>query len=217
MIFILTPSGTSFQHRIEKVHLTCLGEQLKGKNESGVCKTLIRSRVWHQDNFTSELLWRFLQLPLHNVLLETTAKKLWCSNRGSRKFEYSLALKKIHCVIPDSKGQVQTEVFSEPSTFSTTHMVHLQDEECQVEDIRGFVTCKYDKVMGWMCVTSEWQWHFFYPFGPSRSFMNPSLPDILWVPVSKMDPETATCHAHVISEKECYYTTKKLENRPHRQ
>jgi hypothetical protein len=56
---------------------------------------------------------------------------------------------------------------------------------------------------------------------PSKSFMYPSLPDILWVPASKVltkvDPETATSHTYVISEKETCCTTEKLEARLCRQ
>jgi hypothetical protein len=42
---------------------------------------------------------------------------------------------------------------------------------------------------------SEIQLTFLHPSGPSKSFMYPSPPDILWVPASvvltKVDPETA--------------------------
>jgi hypothetical protein len=46
---------------------------------------------------------------------------------------------KIHCcyyclIEPSS----EKNVFSEANVFNTTQVVHLQDEECQVEDIRVF-------------------------------------------------------------------------------
>jgi hypothetical protein len=45
-------------------------------------------------------------------------------------------------------------VFSEANVFRTmhTHIVHLQDEEYQVEDIRGYVTCEYDRKWWLACV-----------------------------------------------------------------
>jgi hypothetical protein len=55
---------------------------------------------------------------------------------------------------------------------------------------------------------------FLFPSGPSKSFLYPSLPDILRVPASKVlikaDPETAMGHTYVISEKESCCTTEKL-------
>jgi hypothetical protein len=64
---------------------------------------------------------------------------------GIQKIQCPSCLKK-----PDSR-----EMFSEAGMFITTHLVHLQDEEYQVEDIRGFVTCEYDKVVACVHVTSE--------------------------------------------------------------
>jgi hypothetical protein len=63
---------------------------------------------------------------------------------------------KIHCIIPASESQVQTKVFSEANVFRNIHTVLLQDEECQVEDIRGFVSCKYDRKWWLVCVCYKW-------------------------------------------------------------
>jgi hypothetical protein len=87
---------------------------------------------------------------------------------------------------------------------STLHILHV--EEYQVEDIRRFETCKYERKWWLVCVLqvndNEIKLTFLYPSGPSKSFMYP-LPDILWVPASKVlikvDPETATSHTYVIS------------------
>jgi hypothetical protein len=52
---------------------------------------------------------------------------------------------------------------------------------------------------------NEIQLTFLHPSGPSKFFMYPSPPDISWFPASKVlikaDPETATSHTYVISEK----------------
>jgi hypothetical protein len=127
----------------------------------------------------------------------------------------------MHCVIPASRNQIQTKVFSEASMFNTTHTV-LQYEEYQVEDIRGFVTCKYDRKWWFVCVLqvndSEIQLTFLHhPSAPNKSFMYPSPPDILWVAASKVltkvDPETATGHTYIISERESCCPTEKQETR----
>jgi hypothetical protein len=59
----------------------------------------------------------------------------------------------------------------------------MQDEEYHVEDIRGFVTCEYDRKWWLACVLqvngSEIQQTCFHPSGPSKSFKYPSPPDIL--------------------------------------
>jgi hypothetical protein len=111
-------------------------------------------------------------------------------------------------------------VFSEANVFNTTHILKLQDEGYQVEVIKGFVTCKHDTNWWLECVVqvndNGIQLTFLHPSGHSKFFMYPSLLHILWVPVSKVDPETATGHTYVISEKKSYCTTEKLETRLHR-
>jgi hypothetical protein len=97
-------------------------------------------------------------------------------------------------------------VFSEANVFNITNKLHLQEEEYQVEHIRGFATCEYDRKWWLACVlhvnNREIQPTFLHPFGPSKPFMYSSAPDILWVPASKVDPGTAVGHTYVISEKE---------------
>jgi hypothetical protein len=45
-----------------------------------------------------------------------------------------------YTVTPASNNHIQTKVFSEANMFNTTHVVYVQNEEYEVEDIRGFVT-----------------------------------------------------------------------------
>jgi hypothetical protein len=114
-------------------------------------------------------------------------------------------------------------VFLEVNVFNITHIIqiHLQDEEYQVEEIRGFVTSNYDRKWWLACVLqvndSEIQATFLCTSGPSKSFTYSSPPDILWVPASKVrtkvDPENAVGCTYVISEKESCCTTEKLETR----
>jgi hypothetical protein len=43
-------------------------------------------------------------------------------------------------------------VFSEADVFSNACILNLQDEDYQVEDIRGFLTCEYDRKWWLACV-----------------------------------------------------------------
>jgi hypothetical protein len=43
-------------------------------------------------------------------------------------------------------------VFSEADVFSITHILNLQDEDYQVEDIKGFSACEYDRKWWLACV-----------------------------------------------------------------
>jgi hypothetical protein len=77
-----------------------------------------------------------------------------------------------------------------------------------VEDVRGIVTSEYDRKWWLVFVLrvndSEMRLTFLHPSGSSKFFMCPSLPDILWVPASKVitkvDLETAVGHTYPISE-----------------
>jgi hypothetical protein len=193
MILVWTLSSTSLQCHTAKVHVMGLGEQ-RARKEGKSAKPL-----WGADHDTKKTLQVGCckDTPLSIVLLKTTAKKL------------------CHCVIPASKNQVQTKV------FNTTNTVHLQDVEYQLEDIRGFVTYKYNTKQWLTCVLqvndSEIQPIFLHPSGPNKSFTYPSTLDILCIPASKVltkvDTETVMGHTYVISEKESCCHTEKLETR----
>jgi hypothetical protein len=75
------------------------------------------------------------------------SKEMMMLKERFRKTQTLLGTQKNTCVMPASRNQIQTKVYSEANVFNTTHVVHLQDEEYQVEDSRGFVTCEYDKVV----------------------------------------------------------------------
>jgi hypothetical protein len=73
--------------------------------------------------------------------VEDHSKEMMMLKERFRKAQTLPSIQKIHCVITASINQVQTKVFSEVNVFNNTHIAHMQDEEYQVEDIRGFVTC----------------------------------------------------------------------------
>jgi hypothetical protein len=94
---------------------------------------------------------------------------------------------------------------------STQHIVHLQDEEYQVEDIRGYVTCKYDRKWCLVCVCvcvqvndSEIELTFLHHSGPSKSFMYPSPPLVGFSLKSACKGGSGNCNVrtYVISGRE---------------
>jgi hypothetical protein len=116
---------------------------------------------------------------------------------------------KIHCFIPDSKNQGQTKVFSEADEFNIKHIVHFKHEEYRVEDIRGFIYCKYGREWWVACVLqmndNEIHLMFLHPSDPSKSFMCPSSPDIVSVPPSEMlksrSRDCSRSRTYVVSER----------------
>jgi hypothetical protein len=85
--------------------------------------------------------------------VEDHSKEMKVLKEGLRKCRTLIGTQKMHFIIPASKNQVQTKVFPEVNVFNTTYLIHLQDEEYQVEDIRGYVTCTYDRK--WWSITSK--------------------------------------------------------------
>jgi hypothetical protein len=61
---------------------------------------------------------------------------------------------------------------------------------------------------------------FLHPFDPSKFFLYPSLPDILWVPASevltKVDADAAVAHMLLQVKRNHVCTTERLETRLHR-
>lgn len=160
----------------------------------------MRSRLWHFSslvNCCKDSLWY--------CTVEDHSKE---TMKSEQRFRKAWTLPGSHsCVIKPS---------SDRRVFSTTLIVHLRNEAHQVEDSRGFVTCKYDRKWCLTCVLqvndSEIQVTSLHPCGLSKSVMYPSLSNILWVPASKADPETGT----IISEMKFCCTNEKLEIKLHR-
>jgi hypothetical protein len=95
-----------------------------------------------------------------------------------------------HFFLRKKKNQVQTELFSEVNLFSTAQTVHFQTEVYQVENIRGSITYEYDR--NWWLArvfqvnNSEIQLTSSHSSGSNISYVYSLLPDILWIPASKV-------------------------------
>jgi hypothetical protein len=83
--------------------------------------------------------WAVVTIPLSTALLNHSKETMMLEKRFWKPRRI-LGAQKMHCVIPASKNQVQTKVFSEANVFNTTQTVHLQHEKHQAEDRRWFVT-----------------------------------------------------------------------------
>jgi hypothetical protein len=57
--------------------------------------------------------------------VEDHSKEMIMLEERFKKAQTLPGTQKIHCVIPASRNQVQTKVFSEENVFNTTHIVHL--------------------------------------------------------------------------------------------
>jgi hypothetical protein len=63
--------------------------------------------------------------------------------------------------------QVQTKA----DLFNATYVLHLQDEEHQVEDITGFVSCECDTMMARVCIRIVTvAFNIFASLGPQKIF-----------------------------------------------
>jgi hypothetical protein len=99
-------------------------------------------------------------------------------------------------------------VLPKEDRFSNTSITHLQDEECQVEDITGFSTYENDRKLWFAYVLQEndskIKRSILHISGPIKFLMCPSPPDILWVSASKVLRKvcsvTAIGRTYVISE-----------------
>jgi hypothetical protein len=124
----------------------------------------------------------------------------------SRKAQTLPGTQKIHCVIPASKNQVQTKAFSEENVVNTTHIVHLQNKEYEMEDIRGFVNCEYDRKWWIACVLqvngSEIQLTFCIPLATvnlscilhHQTFCGFQLAECLQKWIQKLQQDTHICY-----------------------
>ena len=92
--------------------------------------------------------------------------------------------RKLHSFVPLSRNKVSTKVYSFSATSKEERVTVLENEVAS-EEIKGFVTCVYDKEwwVGFVLQVDEDSEQvnvsFLHPHGPSRSFKYPAKPDIL--------------------------------------
>lgn len=117
----------------------------------------------------------------------------------------------------ETRVSVKNYSFSEESAIEIVSSIDA-DDDLDVKDVKGFVTCQYlDK--WWLgCVLGikrcEVKISFLEPHGPSPSFKYPQFADILVVHKSailtKVDPTTATGRVYQLTESESQKANKKL-------
>ena len=127
---------------------------------------------------------------------------------------------KLHSFVPISRSHVKTRVYSLSAEFKEER-VNAIESELSRDDIRGFVSCAYEKKWWLACVLQVEEMceqvtlSFLHPHGPSRSFKYPSRPDILSVPVTDIlttvDPRTATGRTYTLTKKDSQASIKKLD------
>ena len=143
---------------------------------------------------------------------QSSLEERFCSSRtipGTRK---------LHSFVPLTKDKILTRVFS-AADVSKEAKISSVDSDVQIENISGFVTCKYDSEWWLACVlqldadSSEVKVTLLHPHGPSRSFRYPSEPDIITVPVSDVlttvDPRTRG-RTYTLRQQESRAAAKKL-------
>jgi hypothetical protein len=88
--------------------------------------------------------WAVIKIPESSLSIVHSTETVTLEERY-RKVHTLLDTQKIYCVVSSSKNEVQTKVFSEVNLFNIAHTVHFQTEVYQVEDIKGSITCEYDR------------------------------------------------------------------------
>jgi len=106
------------------------------------------------------------------------------------------------------------------STTCKEERVTATEDELDIEDIQGFITCVHNEQWWLACVLTvneednDVRASFLHPPGPPRSFKYPSRSDILTFPaadvLTKVDPRTTTGHIYTLSQKESHEAMQKL-------
>ncbi len=136
-----------------------------------------------------------------------------------RRFQQSRTIpgtQKIYSIISLTRSKVSTKVYSSLTT-SKEERVTVLENDLEVEDIKGFVTCVYDDQWWMACVLQvdedNVKVSFLHRQGPSRFYKYPARRDILTIPIryvmlTKVDPRTATGHTYTLTKR-----TKQLQKR----
>jgi hypothetical protein len=127
---------------------------------NGLARKACLQIPYEEQIMTSRQLYKWAPVKISSVTseyctVEDHSKEMTRLEERLRKAPILPRTQKICRIIPAPKNQVQTKVLSDANAFNITHTVHLQDEENQVEDIRGFVTCQYEKNWWLACFTCE--------------------------------------------------------------
>lgn len=137
---------------------------------------------------------------------------------GSRTI---VGTQRLHSFVPSSQTKVLTRVYSFSQDMREEIVVEKVRSSLTFKEIKGFVTCVYDKKWWVACVLSSnadtrlVKLSFLHPNGPSTSFSYPQQSDILEVDastiLSTIDPHTATGRIYRLSQEEIKEADNKLQ------
>lgn len=120
--------------------------------------------------------------------------------------------RKLHAFIPSTCGtKVKTKIFSD-SSLSETHAIIDVREKLDFEKLTGYIVSLYNDAW-WLCYIldkntdeNEIKVTFLHPPGPARSFIYPSVPDVLWISstdvICKVNPTTQTGRTYTLLPEE---------------
>lgn len=147
------------------------------------------------------------------------------NNFLQERFSSSCAIsgtQKLHAFIPQNNNTLLCKIYSN-SDAGKIVKVTKEEAEIELEEIKGYVTCIYDKEWWLACVlsvnydTEEIKINFLHPHGPSSSFYFPEHPDVLQVTantiLTKVDPRTVTGRTYKLSEDEMHSASIKLRKK----
>lgn len=190
--------------------------------------------VWAKENIRS-INFEYIPKSAHVIENEEMQERFKLCKRipGTRKF---------HAFIPESETTLTAKLFSRAASGVKATVIKKPDEpdepddldeengldepseqNLEIDDIKGFVICMYDKKWWLACVlqtfsvTEEVKMTFLHPHGPNPSFVYPEKPDILSLPVHDIlmltDPQTVTGRTYKIPDLDMHRASSKLEKR----
>lgn len=168
---------------------------------------------WCQENIKS----------IH-FLFSTNEEHINEENFLKQRFEKAKTIpgtQKFHSFVPISHRQISTKVYS----FSTENEKFYIEEgirgSMDINDVKGFVTCEYDKnwwlayVLSVELENDEVTATFLHPYGPAPSFVYPGNQDVLKIRLEQIltnvEPRTATGRTYTLTKNEMLAATNALE------
>ena len=129
--------------------------------------------------------------------------------------------RKLHAFIPITRSTLCTKEYSMSSNSKEKRVTALEDD-LQIEDIHGFVTCSHEEQWWVGCVihvdedTLAVTISILQPHGPSSSFRFPAVPNVVNITLdkvlTKVDPRTTTGRKYTLTKLESKRATQKLKS-----
>ena len=129
------------------------------------------------------------------------------------RFEKSRTIpgtRKLHCFVPVSRSKVSTRAYSSSPT-AKEERVTIQENQLELDEIHGFVTCLHQQKWWVGCVLQVYEdsgevfVRFLHPHGPSSSFRYPRRDDNVSIHfenvLTKVDPLTTTGKCYTLTKQ----------------